>query len=118
MKLLIRKPYGYGMTILIHDGGENDYNVANALSFWLYGGGFLGAMLMLYNLLQMFLNYAISSIKSNNCMLKAYGLIFVAQVVFAFSYGTWMNMDFIFTVGMMIMILLERENTNEVFNYC
>lgn len=110
LKLLMVRPLGYGMTVLIHSGGIYDYNVANAISFWLYASGFIGALLILITMIWLIIKYAIPSMKSSQYMNRAFGIIFFSQFIFSFSYGTWLNPEFIYSIG---MLLLSAEITGE-----
>lgn len=103
------RPIGYGMTVLLHNGGQYDYNVANALSFWLYGSGYIGTLIIVTIIIKLTVTYAIPCIKSKNYLKNAFGVIYLAQTIFSFSYGTWMNIDYIFTIGIMI-VLCTKEN--------
>ncbi len=114
IKRLMVRPYGYGIGVINHDGSVYDYNVANALSFWLYAGGFLGTIVIVYLLYYLISRYAIPCIKSNNSYGKAFSFMFLYQMIFSFSYGTWMNPDFIFSIGCMIIAYYSNKKPQRI----
>lgn len=109
---IIEKPYGYGMGVLDHSiEKKGDYNVANAFSFWLYAGGVLGVIFILGIFVKVISRYVIPLLSNKQGIGKAYATIFVALTIFSLSYGNWITVDYMYILGMMILVYnINRDN--------
>ena len=101
--LIIKKPYGYGMKILLHNDSLMEINVANALSLWAYAGGFVALIVLFFLMWNLFIGYAIPCMKSKNPIRNAAAVAFTAQTIFCFSYGTWIGVDYLYLIALMIL---------------
>lgn len=103
-ELLSKQIYGYGISQTIHGHARIDFNTASAPSFWLYAGGIVSAVLLVILYYLLVTQYCIPCIKSKEPIKISIACLFVALTVQGLSYGNWISIDYLYVVGMMILL--------------
>lgn len=103
-ELLSKQPYGYGVSQTIHGHAHVDFNTAAAPTFWLYAGGIVSAVLLVILYYLLITRYCIPCIKSKEPIKISIACLFVALTVQGLSYGNWISIDYLYVVGMMILL--------------
>ncbi|MCC2878528.1 O-antigen ligase family protein [Lachnoclostridium pacaense] len=102
IEALNKNPLGYGLGWTLTK--RQEFILPSAPGMWLYSSGYLGIVPVILFFCFVGIKYCIPCIKSKNPIKIAAALSFISMYVHDVSYGTWMSINNMFALSLLIML--------------